>query len=85
MRPPGMAWFKMPLFLWATYSTSIIQVLATPVLGITVLLLTAEKLIGIGIFDPKLNGDPVTYQHFLLVLFPPCGLHHDSAWDGNHQ
>lgn len=72
MRPPGMTWFKMPLFLWATYSTSIIQVLATPVLGITVLLLTAEKAIGIGIFDHKLNGDPVTYQHFFWFYSHPA-------------
>lgn len=72
MRPPGMTWFKMPLFLWATYSTSIIQVLATPVLGITVLLLTAEKVLGIGIFDPKLNGDPVTYQHFFWFYSHPA-------------
>ncbi len=72
MRPPGMAWFKMPLFLWATYATSIIQVLATPVLGITVLLLAAEKFLGIGIFDPKLNGDPVTYQHFFWFYSHPA-------------
>jgi cytochrome c oxidase subunit 1 len=72
MRPPGMTWFKMPLFLWATYSTSIIQVLATPVLGITVLLLTMERLLGIGIFDPKLNGDPVTFQHFFWFYSHPA-------------
>jgi len=72
MRPPGMTWFRMPLFLWATYSTAIIQVLATPVLGITVLLLTAERLIGIGIFDPKLNGDPVTFQHFFWFYSHPA-------------
>ncbi len=72
MRPPGMAWFKMPLFLWATYSTSIIQVLATPVLGITVLLLTAERVLGIGIFDPTLNGDPVTFQHFFWFYSHPA-------------
>jgi len=72
MRPPGMAWFKMPLFLWATYATAIIQVLATPVLGITVLLLTLEKVLGIGIFDPKLNGDPVTFQHFFWFYSHPA-------------
>src|SRR6056297_2737926 len=64
MRPPGMTWFRMPLFLWATYATSIIQVLATPVLGITLLLLIAERTMHIGIFDPEYNGDPVTFQHF---------------------
>lgn len=72
MRPPGMTWFRMPLFLWATYSTSIIQVLATPVLGITVLLLAAERILGIGIFDPKLNGDPVTFQHFFWFYSHPA-------------
>ncbi len=72
MRPPGMAWFKMPLFLWATYATSIIQVLATPVLGITVLLLAAERMLHIGIFDPAYNGDPVTYQHFFWFYSHPA-------------
>ncbi|HBE71404.1 MAG TPA: cytochrome c oxidase subunit I [Planctomycetaceae bacterium] len=72
MRPPGMAWFKMPLFLWATYATSIIQVLATPVLGITVLLLAAERVLHIGIFDPAYNGDPVTYQHFFWFYSHPA-------------
>ncbi len=72
MRPPGMSWFKMPLFLWATYATSIIQVLATPVLGITVLLLAAERVLKIGIFDPQFNGDPVTYQHFFWFYSHPA-------------
>ncbi len=72
MRPPGMTWFRMPLFLWATYATAIIQVLATPVLGITVLLLAAERMFGIGIFDPKLNGDPVTFQHFFWFYSHPA-------------
>ena len=72
MRPPGMTWFRMPLFLWATYSTSIIQVLATPVLGITLLLLIAENLMHIGIFDPQYNGDPVTFQHFFWFYSHPA-------------
>jgi cytochrome c oxidase subunit 1 len=72
MRPPGMTWFRMPLFLWATYSTSIIQVLATPVLGITVLLLAAERVLHIGIFDPAYNGDPVTFQHFFWFYSHPA-------------
>lgn len=72
MRPPGMHWFKMPLFLWATYATAIIQVLATPVLGITVLLLTAERLLHIGIFDPRYNGDPVAFQHFFWFYSHPA-------------
>ena len=72
MRPPGMTWFKMPLFLWALYATAIIQILATPVLGITVLLLTAEKVLGIGIFDPMLGGDPVLFQHFFWFYSHPA-------------
>ena len=72
MRPPGMTWFRMPLFLWATYSTSIIQILATPVLGITLLLLIAERTMHIGIFDPEYNGDPVTFQHFFWFYSHPA-------------
>jgi len=72
MRPPGMTWFKMPLFLWALYATSIIQVLATPVLAITLVLLAAERLLGIGVFDPKLGGDPVLFQHFFWFYSHPA-------------
>ena len=72
MRPPGMTWFRMPLFLWAVYATAIIQVLATPVLGITMLLLAAERVLGIGIFDAKMNGDPVAFQHFFWFYSHPA-------------
>lgn len=72
MRPKGMTWFKMPLFLWGIYATSIIQVLATPVLAITVLLLTVERAMGIGIFDPALGGDPVLFQHFFWFYSHPA-------------
>lgn len=72
LRPPGMTWFKMPLFLWALYATAIIQILATPVLGITLLLLFAERTMGIGIFDPKLGGDPVLFQHFFWFYSHPA-------------
>jgi len=72
MRPAGMGWFGMPLFLWALYATAIIQVLATPVLGITVLLLIAERMLGIGIFDPALGGDPVLFQHFFWFYSHPA-------------
>ena len=72
MRPPGMTWFRMPLFLWAIYSTALVQVLATPVLGITLLLLTAERVLGIGIFDPALGGDPVLFQHFFWFYSHPA-------------
>ena len=72
MRPAGMTWFKMPLLLWSLYATSIIQLLATPVLGITMILLTAEKMLGIGVFDPELGGDPVLYQHFFWFYSHPA-------------
>jgi cytochrome c oxidase subunit 1 len=67
-----MTFFKMPLFLWSLYATSIIQILATPVLGITLLLLIAERAMGIGIFDPGLGGDPVLYQHFFWFYSHPA-------------
>jgi cytochrome c oxidase subunit I len=72
LRPPEMTWFRMPLFLWASYATSIIQVVATPVLGITTLLLIAERALGVGIFDPRLGGDPVLYQHFFWFYSHPA-------------
>ena len=72
LRPPGMTWFKMPLFIWAIYATAIIQVLATPVLGITVLLLIVERAFQFGIFDPALGGDPVLFQHFFWFYSHPA-------------
>ena len=72
LRPPGMTWFRMPLFLWAVYATAIIQVLATPVLGITVALLVIERAFNIGIFDPSMGGDPVLFQHFFWFYSHPA-------------
>jgi len=72
LRPPGMTWFRMPLFLWALYATALMQVLATPVLAITVLLLIVERTVGIGIFDPSLGGDPVLFQHFFWFYSHPA-------------
>ncbi|MCL2330628.1 MAG: cbb3-type cytochrome c oxidase subunit I, partial [Phycisphaerae bacterium] len=72
LRPTGMNWFRMPLFLWSIYGTAIIQILATPVLAITLLLLIAERAFGIGIFDPKLGGDPILYQHFFWFYSHPA-------------
>lgn len=71
LRAPGMGWFDMPLMIWAVYATSIIQVLATPVIGITLLLLIFERLMNIGIFDPSMGGDPVLYQHFFWFYSHP--------------
>jgi cytochrome c oxidase subunit 1 len=72
LRPDGMTWFRMPLFLWALYATSVIQILATPVLAITLLLLVCERTMHIGIFDPLLGGDPVLYQHFFWFYSHPA-------------
>jgi len=72
LRAPGMTFHKMPIFIWATYATAIIQVLATPVLGITLVLLAMERILGIGIFDPKLGGDPVLFQHFFWFYSHPA-------------
>ncbi|MGE4233425.1 MAG: cytochrome c oxidase subunit I [Bacteriovoracia bacterium] len=71
LRAPGMTFHRMPLFVWATYATSIIQVTATPVIGITLLLLIMERVLQIGIFDPKLGGDPVLFQHFFWFYSHP--------------
>lgn len=72
LRSPGLTWNRLPLFQWSLYATSIIQILATPVLAITLLLLTMERMLGIGIFDPSLGGDPVLYQHFFWFYSHPA-------------
>lgn len=72
LRSPGLTWSRMPLFLWSLYATAIIQILATPVLAITVLLLSMERIFGIGIFDPTMGGDPVLYQHFFWFYSHPA-------------
>ena len=71
-RPQGMGWFQLPLNVWALYATAIMQILATPVLGITVLLLFVETFMKIGIFDPQLGGDPVLFQHFFWFYSHPA-------------
>jgi cytochrome c oxidase subunit 1 len=72
LRAPGMTWFKMPLMIWGLYATALIQVLATPVLAITLVLLMLERLWGIGIFDPAMGGDPVLFQHFFWFYSHPA-------------
>ena len=72
MRAPGMGWFQLPLFVWGTYATAIIQVMATPVLAITLLLLVFERTAGVGIFDPAMGGDPVLFQHFFWFYSHPA-------------
>lgn len=72
LRAPGLTWGRLPLLCWALYATSIIQVLATPVLAITLLLLVFERLTKIGIFDPALGGDAVLFQHFFWFYSHPA-------------
>jgi cytochrome c oxidase subunit 1 len=72
LRAPGMGFFEIPLFCWGMYATALIQVLATPVLGITLLLLVMERVFHVGIFDPQLGGDPVLFQHFFWFYSHPA-------------
>ncbi len=72
LRAPGMTFFKMPLFCWSLYATGWIQILATPILGITLALVMVERLIGVGVFDPVKGGDPVLYQHLFWIYSHPA-------------
>lgn len=72
LRAPGMTWFKMPLFAWSLYATGWVQILATPIIGITLLLIVFERVFGFGIFDPALGGDPVLYQHLFWIYSHPA-------------
>ena len=72
MRAPGLTWSRLPLFIWAHYATSLIQVLGTPVLAITIVLVALERGLGIGIFDPALGGDPPLFQHLFWFYSHPA-------------
>jgi len=72
MRAPGMTWFRLPLFVWSMYAVSIINVIATPVLAITLLLVAVERGLHIGIFNPQLGGDPVLFQHMFWFYSHPA-------------
>ncbi len=72
MRAPGMTWFRMPLFIWGLYATSLIILLATPVLTITLILLIASRAFGFAVFDPTNGGDPVLYQHMFWFYSHPA-------------
>ncbi|MGN6812171.1 MAG: cytochrome c oxidase subunit I, partial [Thermomicrobiales bacterium] len=72
MRAPGMTWFRLPLFIWSIYATSLILVLATPELAITLTLIVIERVFKIGIFDPALGGDPVLFQHLFWFYSHPA-------------
>jgi len=72
MRAPGMTWFRLPLFVWAQYATSLVMILGTPVIAITVLLLAIERFAHVGIFDPAIGGDPILFQHMFWFYSHPA-------------
>ncbi|MBI2833010.1 MAG: cbb3-type cytochrome c oxidase subunit I, partial [Acidobacteria bacterium] len=72
MRAPGMTWFRLPLFIWSHYATSLIMVLATPVIAVTLLLVALERGFGFGFFNPALGGDPVLFQHLFWFYSHPA-------------
>ena len=72
MRAPGLTWFRLPLFIWAHYATSVIQILGTPVVAITLFLIGVERIWGVGIFDPGLGGDPILFQHLFWFHSHPA-------------
>jgi cytochrome c oxidase subunit 1 len=72
LRAPGMTFFRMPLFVWSVFATAWIQILATPVLAVTLLLVIFERVFGIGVFDPAKGGDPVLYQHLFWIYSHPA-------------
>jgi cytochrome c oxidase subunit 1 len=72
MRAPGMTWFRLPLFIWSYYATSIIFVLATPVIAISMVLIVLERIVGIGVFDPTKGGDPLLFQHLFWFYSHPA-------------
>ena len=83
MRAPGLTWFRLPLFVWALYATSLVMILGTPIIAITVGMMALERAFGVGIFDPRLGGDPVLFQHLFwfyshpavyIMILPPMGI-----------
>ena len=83
LRAPGMTWYRLPVFIWSTYTTSLILVLATPVLAMTLAMLLIEREFGVGIFSPALGGDPLLFQHMFwfyshpavyIMILPSMGL-----------
>lgn len=72
MRAPGLTWFRLPLFIWSIYATSLIMLLGTPILAITLTLVGLERFMGLGIFDPRLGGDPILFQHLFWFYSHPA-------------
>lgn len=71
LRAPGMSWSRLPVFVWGIYATAVIQTLATPVVGMTLLLLIFERVFGVGVFNPQMGGDPVLFEHFFWFYSHP--------------
>jgi cytochrome c oxidase subunit 1 len=72
LRAPGMSWFRLPLFVWSLYGTAWIQIIVTPIIGITLLLIIFERFFGIGVFDPAKGGDPLLFQHLFWIYSHPA-------------
>ncbi len=72
LRTRGMSWFRLPLFVWSIYATSLVMVLATPVLAISLLLVVCERWLGLPIFDPRAGGDPLLFQHLFWFYSHPA-------------
>ena len=85
LRAPGMTWYRLPVFVWSTYATSLILVLATPVLAMTLLMLLAERVLSRRHLLAAARRRPAALPAHVLVLQPPGGLHHDPAVDGRDQ
>ena len=94
MRCPGMTWMRLPLFIWSNYATALIMILGTPVLAITLVLIALERIFHIGIFDPRLGGDPVLFQHMFwfyshpavyIMILPGMGVISEVVTAGAHK
>ncbi len=85
MRPPGMSLFRMPIFVWAIVATSLIQLTATQLIGLSFLMLSWERLLGMGFFSPAQGGQPLLFQNHVLVLLASRRLHLRAAGSGHHQ
>jgi cytochrome c oxidase subunit I len=72
MRAPGMTWFRLPLFVWSHYATSIVMILGTPVIAITLGLAAMERVFGLGFFNPAMGGDPILFQHLFWFYSHPA-------------